>query len=249
MLKISGSEVTREFKLNDKVVYEQNGLRIIDLTKGLDPVSETRRCSVHRYQTGGPIPDWHSELDLTTHLGTHAECPFHHYDLEGLSAGEMDLDKFIGRAVYLDLGDRLPGRAHIMPEDLDAVAGDLVHEGDIVIIDSIHKIPPFTPLTNTDADQRLCVCREAAEWFRKKGVKGVGFGDGVSVESNNEDVAPFHDVIMEPGYNGYFLEVLKNLDQLKSKVFFLSCVPLPLLYADSMPVRAYAIEGLPGFTE
>ncbi|MGN0353914.1 MAG: cyclase family protein [Muricoprocola sp.] len=249
MLKISGSEVTREFKLNEKVVYEMNGLRIVDLTKGLDPKSESRRCHVHRYQTGGPIPDWHSELDLTTHLGTHAECPFHHYDLDGLSVGEMDLDKFIGRGVYVDFGDNIPENGHITAADLDKFAGDLVKEGDIVIIDSAYKIPPFSPLSNTDADKRLFVNKETAEWFRAKGVKGVGFGDGVSIENCNEDVAPFHDVIMESGYDGFFIEVLKNLECLNSKVFFFSCVPLPLLYADSMPVRAYAIEGLPGFTE
>lgn len=249
MLKISGSEVTRDFALNSQAVFEMNGLRIIDLTKGLDPRSESRRCSVHRYQTGGPIPDWHSELDLTTHLGTHAECPFHHYDLQGLSAGEMPIDKFIGRCVYVDFGENLPMNSHIMPADLDKYAGELVKEGDIVIIDSAYRIPAFTPMSNTPDDHRLCVCRETAEWFVAHGVKGVGFGLGVSVESNNDDVAPFHDVIMAPGYDGYFLEVLNNLELLQSRVFFLSCVPLPLLYADSMPVRAYAIEGLPGFTE
>lgn len=249
MLKITGSEVTRDFQLNDKVVYEANGLRIVDLTKGLDPRNESRRCHVMRYQTGGPIPDWHSELDLTTHLGTHAECPFHHYDLEGLSVGEMDLDKFIGRAVYLDFEDKLPENAHISAADMDMIAGDLVKAGDIVIIDSAYKIPPFGPLTNTEQDKRLFVNKETAEWFRAKGVKGVGFGDGVSIENCNEDVAPFHDVIMESGYDGYFIEVLKNLEHLKSKVFFFSAAPIPLLYADSMSVRAYAIEGLPGFTE
>ncbi len=249
MLKINGSEVTRDFQLNEKVVYEMNGLRIVDLTKGLDPRSEDRRCHVHRYQTGGPIPDWHSELDLTTHLGTHAECPFHHYDLDGLSVGEMDLDKFIGRGVYINFEDKLPENAHITAADLDAIAGDLVKEGDIVIIDSAYQIPPFTKLTNTEVDKRLFVNKETAEWFKAKGVKGVGFGDGVSIENCNDDVAPFHDVIMESGYDGYFIEVLKNLDKLNSKVFFFNCAPLPLLYADSMPVRAYAIEGLPGYTE
>ena len=244
-----GSEATRDFRLNDKVVYEIGGLRIVDLTKGLNPETETRRCRLLRYNTGGPIPDWHTALDLTTHLGTHAECPFHHYDMEGLSVGEMPMDKFMGRCVYVDFGSKLAEKSHIMPEDLEAECGSIVKDGDIVILDSAYRIPPFTPLTNTDADKRLCVCKETAEWFRSKGVKGVGFGDGVSVESNNADVAPFHDVIMEPGYDGFFLEVIQNLDQLHSKIFFLTCTPLPILGADSMPVRAVAIEGIPGFTE
>ena len=45
-----------------------------------------------------------------------------------------------------------------------------------------------------------------------------------------------------------FLEVLKNLEELSTDTFFMSYTPLPLIGADSMPVRAYAIEGLPGFT-
>ena len=54
-------------------VYELgNGLRLVDLTKVLDPATESRRCHLIRYNTGGPIPDFHTALDLTTHLGTTA---------------------------------------------------------------------------------------------------------------------------------------------------------------------------------
>ena len=34
-----------------------NGLKVIDLTKPLDPKTESRRCHLIRYNTGGPIPD------------------------------------------------------------------------------------------------------------------------------------------------------------------------------------------------
>ena len=47
-------------------VYELNGLRIVDLTKVLDPKTESRRCHLIRYNTGGPIPDFHTALDLTS---------------------------------------------------------------------------------------------------------------------------------------------------------------------------------------
>ena len=69
----------------------------------------------------------------------------------------------------------------------------------------------------------------------------------VTIENSNEDVKPFHDILMAE--NIVFLEVLKNLEQLQSDVFFMSYSPLPILGLDSCPVRAYAIEGLPGFTE
>ena len=164
-------------------VYELgNGLRLVDLTKVLDPATESRRCHLIRYNTGGPIPDFHTALDLTTHLGTHCECPYHHFE-DGKSVGDLPLTTFMGRAIYVNI-DFLEPNAHI--------------------------------------------------------------GDGVSIENCNEDVKPFHDILMEVDI--VFLEVLKNLEELSTDTFFMSYTPLPLIGADSMPVRAYAIEGLPGFT-
>ena len=54
-------------------VYTMGNLRIVDLTKTLDPKTETRRCHLYRFNTGGPIPDYHTIMDLTSHLGTHCE--------------------------------------------------------------------------------------------------------------------------------------------------------------------------------
>ncbi len=77
-------------------------------------------------------------------------------------------------------------------------------------------------------------------------MKCVGFGDGVSIENCNEDVKPFHDILMAE--NIVFLEVLQNLEELKSDVFFMSYSPLPIKGLDSCPIRAYAIEGLAEFS-
>ena len=78
-------------------------------------------------------------------------------------------------------------------------------------------------------------------------MKCVGFGDGVSIENCEADVKPFHDILMEVDIT--FLEVLKNLDQLQSDTFFMSFAALPIIGADSCPVRAYAIEGLADFSK
>lgn len=79
------------------------------------------------------------------------------------------------------------------------------------------------------------------------GIKAVGFGQGVSVESSNEDVKPFHDICL--ARNILFIEVLKNLDELSSDTFFISFAPMLIKGLDSCPVRVYAIEGLPGFVK
>lgn len=227
-------------------VYQMGNLRIVDLTKELDPKTESRRCHMYRFNTGGPIPDYHTIMDITSHLGTHCECPYHHDD-NWPSVAELPLTTFLGRAIYVDFKDTVAPNAHITAADLYRATAGKIKEGDIVIIDSAYKIPPFTSLTNTEEDKRLLIDEESAIWFRDHKVKCVGFGDGVSIENCNEDVKPFHDILMAE--NIVFLEVLKNLEKLEKDVFFMSYTPLPIHGLDSCPIRAYAIEGLAEFSE
>lgn len=69
----------------------------------------------------------------------------------------------------------------------------------------------------------------------------------MSIEDSQENVKPFHDILM--AQNIVFLEVLKNLELLKSDTFFISYSPLPIMGLDSCPVRVYAIEGLTEFSK
>ena len=225
--------------------YQMGNLNVVDLTKVLDPKTESRRCGLTRFNTGGPIPDFHTIMDLTSHLGTHVECPYHHND-DWSDVQELPITTFMGRAIYVNI-THMGANDKIKASDLEKACGDRIKEGDIVIIDSPLKLSPFTPASNTAEDKRLFICRETAEWFKEKKVKCVGFGDGVSIESNNEDVKAFHDVLME--VNVVFLEVLKNLEELTTDTFFMSYSPLPIKGLDSCPIRAYAIEGLVEFSK
>lgn len=229
-----------------QVVYDLgNGLRMVDLSKLVDPATETRRCKLYRFNTGGAIPDFHTNVDIMTHLGTHAECPYHHRD-DWPDVTHIPLTTFVGRAVYVNFHDTVKPYTHITAADLDR-EGKKIKEGDIVIIDSDYKLNPFTSDTNTEKDHRLLINAESANWFLEHKVKAVGFGDGVSIENNNEDVKPFHDILL--GANIIFIEVLKNLEYLKKDVFFMAFAPLPIVGLDSSPVHPFAIEGLPEFSE
>lgn len=225
-------------------VYEVNGLRVVDLSKYIDPATETRRCNLHRFNTGGPIPDFHTNVDIMTHLGTHCECPYHHFE-DGKSVADLPLSAFLGRGIYHEFKNLEP-LSHISAKDLDDAIGNEVKEGDVVILDSIYKLPPFTPETNGPNDKRLLVNGETAQWFVDHKVKCVAFGDGVSIENCNEDVKPFHDICMEKDIT--FLEVVKNLEELRSRIFFISFAPMYIKGLDSCPVRVYAIEGLKEFS-
>ena len=218
--------------------------RVVDLTKLVDPATETRRCTLYRFNTGGRIPDFHTNMDLMSHLGTHCECPYHHSeDWPDVSA--LPITSFMGRGIYVKFTDVAPN-SYVTAELLDRTLGEKVKEGDTVIIDSEHQIPPFTPLTNTEEDRRMFVNGETAQWFVDHQVKCVGFGDGVSIENRNEDVKPFHDICMAE--NITFLEVLKNLDELQQETFFISFAPMYIKGLDSCPVRVYAIEGMADFS-
>ena len=175
-------------------VYSMNGLRIVDLSKIIDPATETRRCSLNRFNTGGPIPDFHTNMDLMSHLGTHAECPYHHDD-NWPSVAEVPLTSFMGRAIYVSIEGTEPN-SYITPELLDKFCLPLMEDDTIVILDSPYKLPPFTPKTNTAEDKRLFVNGETAKWFLAHKAKAIGFGDGVSIENSNDDVKPFHDILL-----------------------------------------------------
>jgi len=224
-------------------VYSMGNLRIVDLTKILDPATEDRRCSLDRFNTGGPIPDFHTHMDITSHLGTHVECPYHHND-NWPDVAALPLTQFMGRGLYVVLD--LPKNHQITGADLEAACGDKIKEGDVVIIDSPHKIPPFTSATNGPTDHRLVIGEDSARWFAAKKVKCVGFGWGVSIEDCKENVHPFHTILMAD--NVVFLEVLANCEMLEKEIFFISYSPLPIIGLDSCPVRVYAIEGLAEFS-
>jgi len=225
-------------------VYKLGNLRVVDLSKSLDPETETRRCHLFRFNTGGAIPDYHTIIDVTSHLGTHVECPFHHNN-DWPDVSSIPLTSFMGRAIYANFENAKPN-SYITPKMLDLVLSERLHENDIVILDSPFKLPPFTEKTNTAEDKRLFVNGETAVWLRDHKVKCVGFGDGVSIENRNEDVCPFHDVLLAE--NILFIEVLKNLELLQSDIFFMSYSPLNIKGLDSSPVRAYAIEGIEQFS-
>ena len=225
-------------------VYQMGNLRVVDLSKPLDPATETRRCHLFRFNTGGPIPDYHTIIDITSHLGTHAECPYHHDD-NWPDAASLPLTTFFGRALYLNITGLKPN-SYITPNALEKACKGRLRSEDIVILDSPYKLEPFTKKTNTYEDKRLLVNGETAVWLRDKKVKCVGFGDGVSIENRNEDVKPFHDILLAE--NIIFIEVLKNLELLEKEIFFMSYTPLFIKGLDSSPVRAYAIEGIIEFS-
>src|SRR6185369_11339817 len=53
--------------------------RTVQLSKIIDPRTERRRCVLRRKPVNvNGVVDYHTEMDLITHLGTHVEAPYPH---------------------------------------------------------------------------------------------------------------------------------------------------------------------------
>ena len=228
-------------KKDSECVGKVGSLRVVNLSKIIDPATEKRRCKLHRHATVVQrVEDYHTDVDIVTHLGTHVEAPYHH---QGLTKDVVDIpfDHYVGRGVLLKL-DTCQPRALITAADLDAADNGRVKSGDIIVLDSLYHSEPFADLPD---DDRPHLSEEAAKWFLKNGVKAVGFGDGICIESNIEHCIACHDIML--GNDILFIEVLKNIDQLQSDTFLIVFMPLPIKGLDSSPVNVIALEGIANF--
>ena len=216
--------------------------RTVNLSKIIDPATEKRRCVLRRHRTVVlGVEDYHTDVDIMTHLGTHVEAPYHHGDLTK-DVTDLPPDHYVGRGVLLKL-DTCEPNALITRADLDATDHGRVCAGDVIILDSKYHSEPFV---ESPDDKRPHLSRESAEWFVEKKVKAVGFGDGICIETNIEHCVACHDIML--GNDVLFIEVLQNIDKLQQDIFLIIFMPLPIRGLDSSPVNVMAIEGIPGFT-
>ena len=214
--------------------------RVVDLSKPIDPATSSRRCHVRRFYQDS-TKDYHSDLDVESHLGTHVETPFHYHD-DWKDILALPVTAFMGRAVLLRL--ECGPRAPITKAMLDKADRGRVRPGDIVLLDSPFQCEPFS---NDPNDQRPFLFAESGDWCVEKRLKCLGFGDGVAIESSVKAACEMHERLLP--HDILMLEVVKNLDQLKQDVFLLIYQPMPIKGLDSCCVRAVAIEGVPGFCE
>jgi len=215
-----------------------NRLRVVDLSKRLDPAIERRRCILRRFlaSTNGVSGYW-SDIDIMSHLGTHLEFPSHQRE-EWKDGSKIPVAQFVARGVLLRLDTARP-RQPLRRSDLEAADRGRIRRGDAAFLDSPYHSEPFV---SSPDDQRPDLSEESARWFLERGVKCVGFGDGIAIEDYADGCIPFHNLLL--GNDILILEALKGLEQLQSEVFMVVFAPLPIVGLDSCPVRVLAIEGL-----
>ena len=159
------------------------------------------------------------KITMAYHHGTHVDAP-RHISNEGTPVDELDLNKFIGEGVVLDLSFKEIGSG-ISANDLETFS------------DSIHPNSKYTYLD-----------KSGAEWLVKKGAKSVGI-DFFSIDKYGDSANPAHSVLLGNGVP-LIEEISCEAKHLLGKRIFLICLPIKMKTGDGAPARviAYALTSL-----
>jgi arylformamidase len=167
-----------------------------------------------------------STLRLSPHTGAHADAPLH-YDDQGATVGELDLEPYLGRC-------RVVHAIGIAP------LIEWVH-----IAHALQDLPPrllvrtYAHVPVDQWDPKLAAyAPQTIERLADLGVRLVGI-DTASIDPAESKALPSHQVIRRRG-----LRVLENLwlDEVPEGDYELIALPLKLTTADASPVRAVLRE-------
>lgn len=192
----------------------------------------------HEWTAGRYQPPAHSATDrilLTNeHLGTHVDAPFH-FCKDGATIDEIDLEQFWGEAVLADVSDRVPA-VPISPEQIETAltkAGEVVHEGDILLVRCWAGMPEEPGFLTATA-----FTKEVGAWAAGRKLKAVGV-DLPSVDNPGDRSFPVHMALLPAGILIY--EGLCNLQALAATRFIFLGLPLRVVGGSGSLVRAVAI--------
>lgn len=159
-------------------------------------------------------------ITMSLHTGTHTDAPLH-FQVEGASVAEVDLDAYIGSALVVD-----------------AVASK------VITAEQLKALPEPTPArllfktrttTSETFDTDFChLSNDAANMLVQLGVKLIGM-DTPSVDKFDSKTMESHHILTDGG-----VAILENLalHDVNPGVYELIALPLKLVGMDASPVRA-----------
>lgn len=171
-----------------------------------------------------------SKLEMSVHLGTHVDAPYHFLGSEAATIDQLPLNLLIGRAYVLQLDDKIDT---ITARELEAA-----------------EIPPRTRrLLFKTRNSRLwerndgrfvedfvAVSADGAQYLVDRGIKLVGI-DYLSVAPYAEQT-PTHQILLSAG-----VVIIEGLDLSKVSQgrYTLYCLPLKIAGADGAPARVILV--------
>jgi arylformamidase len=166
-------------------------------------------------------------IHMSVHTATHADAPLH-FLRDGESIDRVDLDKFVGPALVVEVGDvDFIGLEHV--QDLD-----LQRDRRLLFKTSASSLPD-----DRWPESFAYLSEEAADYLGAKGVELVGM-DTPSVDSFDSKSLSTHKILLE-----HQVVILENLvlRDVPAGRYELIALPLKLVGLDASPVRAVLRSG------
>ena len=209
--------------------------RMLDLSR---PITPCDHRFVH-YRTSvvevddPPSDRWYitTSLEMGGHAGTHVEAPLHAIE-NGTGIIDLDLERFFGEAIVLDLSEEAQGKA-LSPEQLQRAAapGGGVRPGDITF---------FRFDWDTRGGELPYPSTDALRWLVEQGIKLLGIDTpGLAIPGARS--LPNHHLLFTNGIP--LIASLDHLDQLQRPRGYVFAQPLPTAETDAFPLRVLAFEG------
>jgi kynurenine formamidase len=172
------------------------------------------------------------KITMAYHHGTHVDAP-RHLSYEGTPVDELDLNRFMGEGVVLDLSFKEIGSG-ISAEDLEKFSG-LMRSEDIVIL--------YTGCSNHLGESWInskytYLAKSGAEWLVRKKVKSVGI-DFFSIDQYGDKTNPAHNLLLGNGIP-LIEEISSEAKHLLGKRIYFICLPIKMKAGDGAPARAIA---------
>ena len=164
-----------------------------------------------------------SRLEIKSHTGSHADAPFH-FIKDGKTIEKISLDRFMGKAIVLDL---TKVKGSIKNIDLKKVK---IQKNEIVLLKTKNRLdknfnPNFTYLE-----------KSGAEYLASKKIKAVGI-DNLGIE-RSQPGHETHKILLSRG-----IIIFEGLDLSKVRQgrYYFHGLPLKIKTGDASPVRAVLV--------
>ena len=209
--------------------------RMVDLSR---PIALSEDRLVHYRTARVPVDDpptdrWYitTSIEMGGHAGTHVEAPLHAIQ-GGDAIIDLDVERFFGEAIVLDLSEEPQGEP-LSVEQLQRAAapGEGVRPGDIAF---------FRFDWERRGGELPCPSTDALGWLVEQGIRLLGI-DTPGLDIPGDRSLPNHHLLFGNGIP--LIECLDNLDQLRRPRVYVFAQPLSAAETDAIPLRVLAFEG------
>ncbi|RKY08778.1 MAG: hypothetical protein DRP56_03585 [Planctomycetota bacterium] len=215
---------------------------IIELSHRMIPGKENFNLEARTFDVTELLPDvkhrsdiWYvlSDIKMSSHMGTHIEFPFHHWQ-DGADAADYPIENLIGPGLVLDFSDKNGGDCMTLDEVKER-AGGRIKKGDMIFF-----LTGADKLFRTEKWAEYPHLEEAALDYLMGFEPPVIGTDATGFEIPDTDYQPNHLKMFKS--NIAMIESATNLAVIGDERVMIFILPLPIESIDACPVRIVAIR-------